>query len=202
MLTLHFYLVIILMCSLAWDKSFAQAAGLPSQPDTTYLLSGKLQVALEESVITYSKSQIRQQKKNYSFDYITQIDGFMLRDSVFVTVFETSLDKPGDFDLGISVWKLLQSFSDNLTHSVWLQSGWDRMHNGEYLYYAKLADQRDEEVRFVQLYAFALPSNKLVIAQVEYPLKRQARVDGAVQHAVRNFTASLSPASRPRLSGF
>ena len=146
---------LVLLC-LAFNYTYAQIEEIaPSEADTVHVLNGRLGVVLKSKSFEVLKPDSLRLMYSSTFNVgqIVCADGFRIENST-LRFYQTSIENHEVNDGGISTWKLIASFTDKIPQNHWLESGWERMRNGESTYFVKLVslEKPQQYYKFVFYY--------------------------------------------------
>ena len=130
---------LIFLC-LAFSYTNAQTAEIaPSETDTLHVLNGRLGVVLKSKSFTVIDADSLRQMYSSTFNVgqILYADGFRIENTT-LRFYQTTIENHEANDSGISTWKLIASLTDKISQNHWMESGWERMRNGESTYFVKL----------------------------------------------------------------
>ncbi|MBI1766948.1 MAG: hypothetical protein HY015_06470 [Bacteroidetes bacterium] len=166
------YIIHLILFSLAFIKiNYTNAQGseiVRTKMDTLRVLNGRLKVLLKTSTFTVMKTD--QLLLMYSSSFTGQIlraDGFKIGENSTIRFYQTNIENSQSNDGGLSTWKLILSFTDQIPESQWIGSGVERMSNG-FLYFVKLVSHERPEQFFK--FVFFYIDNKLAFSLFQCPV--------------------------------
>jgi len=141
----------------------------PPKIDTLRVLNGRLNVLLKTSTFTVVKTDQLMQMYSASFKTgkVLYADGFRFGENSTLLFYQTNIENFATNDGDLSTWKLIESFTEKIPKSEWIESGWQQMRGG-FLYFVKLVsyEKRPQFFKFVFFYI----DNKLTFSLFQCPM--------------------------------
>jgi len=151
-------------------KADAQLMGGGCQKkDTIAILDNRLEIVLKDAAFEEIPNDLLVEKYSRSFGIgqLVNAYGLVLRVGDTLAFYQTSIDRLGVDDGGISTWKIINLFADKVPTSHWVESGWNTA-GRDFIYFVKLIS--DEEIKQYFEFNFFFIENKLTFSLHQRPL--------------------------------
>lgn len=171
--SLIFRLVILItgLLSITPTLIFAQEPQCSEQftPDNVTILRGKLNVLLSKGSfkVIDKKKMLREYPKDFEFKKVIDVKGYSIGENATLRFYQTDITNLNKNDMGLSAWKMFQSFTERISDGHWTESGRKRL-GSDYLYYLRV--KRLKKIEVFEEFVFFYIHHKLVIAIFQCPL--------------------------------
>ena len=171
-LVVIFYLILfssIFVITISYVR--AQELEVKTSPKigTLRVLNGRLNVLLKTRTFTVVKTDQLLQMYSSSFNTgkVLYADGFRFGENSTLLFYQTNIENFATNDGDLATWKLIESFTNKIPKSEWIESGWQQMRGG-FLYFVKLVsyEKRPQFFKFVFFYI----DNKLTFSLFQCPM--------------------------------
>jgi len=137
------------------------------KPDTLCILNGHVNILLEAGTYDTVKTEqlIQMYSSTFNAGQVMSAQGFKFNENSILRFYQTAIENHTRNDGGLSTWKLIESFTDKILQSRWIESKWEEHADGPW-YYVNLVS-REKPTKFFKFIFFYIDS-KLAFCIHEY----------------------------------
>lgn len=125
------------------------------KPDTLGILNGHVNILLKPGTYDSMKTDqlIQMYSSTFKVGQVLSTNGYKFNENSNLRFYQTSIENHARNDGGLSNWKLIESFTNKIPQSRWIESKWEA-HAGGYWYFVKLAsrEKRGQFFKFIFFY--------------------------------------------------